>query len=169
MTPHCYSRITRPIQRLLRSADHIQAHRVAWRAFELAGRLRGSWTRRGCPRAPREWPGCMHNRRATRWGRHSLSHEVRLPCLGTGSSRGPAQADAVGARDRNRPLSRAPGVVFVQIRLTPLLELHHDVGRSSCDGMAARQDRVDAAAAQRQPVLEKDFDIPEAGLDQILC
>ena len=44
MTPHSYSRITGPIQHLLRWADHIQAHRVAWRAFELAGRLRESWT-----------------------------------------------------------------------------------------------------------------------------
>jgi hypothetical protein len=59
-------------------------------------------------------------------------------------------------------------VVFVQIRAAPLLELHDDIRRSSSAWVAARQDRVDAAAAQRKPVLEKDLDIPEASLDEVM-
>ena len=57
------------------------------------------------------------------------------------------------------------GIVFVEFRAAPLLQLNDDVGRCAADRMAAGQDRVYPAAAQREPVLKQDLNIAQACLD----
>lgn len=49
-----------------------------------------------------------------------------------------------------------------------MFEFHYDVGRRASNGMLASQDRIDPAAAQRKPVLQKYLSVTETSLDQIV-